>query len=74
MGKRQIILSADKISGYGNLEGEEVNVLMKSARVWHGYIKTVSDTAIALRDTRFKVHNLQIQDIDKLYLDRVTDY
>jgi len=74
MGKRQVILNADSISSYNGLEGEEVNVLMKSARVWHGYVKSVSGSSVALQDTRFKIHNLEIQDIDKLYLDRVTDY
>ncbi len=74
MGKRQVILSADKISSYNGLEGEEVNVLMKSARVWHGYVKTVSDSGLALQDTRFKIHNLAFDEIEKLYLDRVTEY
>lgn len=74
MGKRQIILKADKISGNTSLVGEEVNVVMNDAHVWHGYINEVTGSELKLRDARFKVHTLRIPDIDKLFLDRVTDY
>ncbi|NTW48850.1 MAG: hypothetical protein HGB19_03795 [Chlorobiales bacterium] len=74
MGKRQIILKADKIAGNTSLVGEEVNVVMADAHVWHGYINEVTGSELKLRDARFKVHTLKIPDIDKLFLDRVTDY
>ena len=73
MGKRQVILNADKISGY-NFSEDEVNVQMKSGVVWHGYVQEVNSSEVKLRDTRFKVHALSLSDIEKLYLDRVTDY
>ncbi|NTV47821.1 MAG: hypothetical protein HGB11_15180 [Chlorobiales bacterium] len=74
MGKRQIILKSDKIAGNTSLVGEEVNVVMTNAHVWHGYVNEVSGSEVKLRDARFKVHSLQISEIDKLFLDRVTDY
>jgi len=74
MGKRQVILEAEKIPGYGSISGEEVNVQMKNGVVWHGYVQEVNSSEVKLRDTRFKVHSLSLSEIEKLYLDRVTDY
>ncbi|ACF13009.1 conserved hypothetical protein [Chloroherpeton thalassium ATCC 35110] len=73
MGKRQIILNAEKIPGY-SFSGDEVNVLMKNGVVWHGYVQEVTGSDVKLRDTRFKVHTLSLSEVEKLYLDRVTDY
>ncbi|MCS7013622.1 MAG: hypothetical protein RMI34_01695 [Chloroherpetonaceae bacterium] len=72
MGKRQIILRPQDLKP--EHVGEEVNVEMNDARVWHGYITAITPDEVVLRDLRRKDHSLKRADIKRVFAERVTEY
>jgi ribosome maturation factor RimP len=72
MGKRQIILTQDKITA--KLVGEEANIEVGSSKIWHGYITSVTGDALTFKDTRQKEHTVKLSDVKRLFLERVTEY
>ncbi|MCG8343956.1 MAG: hypothetical protein MI685_02200 [Chlorobiales bacterium] len=74
MGKRQIVYKAAEIAGNIDLVDQEVNLITREDRVWHGRIVSVNQSEVMLRDARSGKHNFPIEQIDKIYRDVVTDY
>lgn len=72
MGKRQIIIKPQDLKPQH--VGEEVNIEMSDARVWHGYITAITADEVKLRDTRQKDHSLKRADIKRVFAERVTEY
>jgi len=72
MGKRQIIIKPQDLQPQHI--GEEVNIEMNDARVWHGYITAITNDEVKLRDARQKDHLLKRADIKRVFAERVTEY
>jgi ribosome maturation factor RimP len=72
MGKRQIIIKGAEVKP--NHVGEEVNIEDKGLKIWHGYITAVSGDSLTLKDTRQKNHTMKLDDIKRVFIDRVTAY
>ncbi len=74
MGKRQIVYKADQIGERGDLVEQEVNLITKEDRVWHGRIESVDQSGVVLRDARRGKHRIPLEEIETIYRDIVTDY
>jgi len=74
MGKRQVIYTAEELSGNRELLDKEVNLLTTAKRVWHGKIVSLDQSELVLRDARSGKHRIALKDIDKVYREIVTPY
>lgn len=74
MGKRQIIYRAGQIGDNQALMNQEVNLVTKELRVWHGVVTSVGKNEIELRDARRGKHTFSIDQIDTIYDEVQTDY
>ncbi len=74
MGKRQIIYTASQIEGNNDLLDQEVDIVTKADRVWHGRIISIDRSEVVLRDARSGKHKFPLKEVDTIYRDIVTDY
>lgn len=71
VGKRQTrIFRADLSKHLATLPGQEANVLLTNQTTLHGYIQSVTDQTLLLRDLRQKDHPILLDDIEEIMLDR----
>jgi len=74
MGKRQVIYKGSQIRGNRDLIDREVNLVTTEQRVWHGTVTAVDQNTVEFKDSRFWKHSFEIDNIDKIYTEVVTDY
>ncbi len=75
MGKRQTrIFNRDILKHISILLGLEVNLLLKTGVILHGIIVDITGETLVLKDLRMKKHQLPVQLIEEIMLDKESLY